>query len=575
MTEKCACVDYMNRYRLLLSAGIILAGITSLVAQRQFPGKPMDNYRQLKAVDVMYVLPPMDPLEIESRLLMNEGSHKKPLQFAIERPVSISPESHGSWVTQDHYRVWRVHILSPEAYSMGLVFNEYLLEPGVKLFVYDPDQSTIKGAFTSGNNKSSGILPVGHIEGDELIIEMQVPETMTHYGSLYIESVSHAFLDIKHSSGIAGCPPGEFGCSQVCEIDINCSDGDDWQLTKKSVVRILTNSQYCTGVLVNNTAYDGTPYVLTAEHCINKQYIADRSVFLFNYESPSCNGEDGPTSMSISGCDSIAVGDSLDFSLVKLSITPPDSYDVYYAGWDRSDLQTSGTTTIHHPWGDVKKISFDFEIPSIPAQPGDVPYTDLDDYHYFSYWWIREWDIGSTEGGSSGSPLFNAGKRVIGLLSGGIAKCGDSIGYDNENDRVIYNKAFNYDDYYTRMFYAWDFYGADGPSLKPWLDPLNTRARSIGGYHPTGTEPSRVVTGTRYSIYPNPVSDLLHISSGHSPGGLYSYRVVDLSGAVQLSGKMNNGEPGRIDTTPLAPGIYLIRFEADDYQENHKFIVTR
>ena len=78
-----------------------------------------------------------------------------------------------------------------------------------------------------------------------------------------------------------------------------------------------------------------------------------------------------------------------------------------------------------------------------------------------------------------------------------------------------------------------------------------------------------------FSIYPNPVSDLLHISSGYSPGGLYSYRVVDLSGAVLLSGKIINGEPGRIDTTPLAPGVYLIRFEADDYQENHKFIVTR
>ena len=253
-------------------------------------------------------------------------------------------------------------------------------------------------------------------------------------------------------------------------------------------------------MLLNNTAYDGTPYLLTAEHCINKKEYADQTVFYFNYESPSCFGGDGPLNMSIAGCDTMAVGDSLDFSLVKLSIAPPDSFDVYYAGWDRSDFQTSGTSTIHHPWGDVKKISKDFEIPSIPKQAGDVPYTDLDDYYYYSFWWIRGWDIGTTEGGSSGAPLFNSAKRVIGTLSGGIAKCGDSTGYNAETDRIIYNLAFNYDDYYTRLRYSWDFYGPTGPALQPWLDPLSTGAITIGGYHPASTDPSRIVKGKEFNM---------------------------------------------------------------------------
>lgn len=523
----------------------------------------------------MYVLPPVDPLEIEAQMLKNRENHMKPLYFALERPVELVPEIHGSWEDVEGYRVWRVHILSPEAHSMGLIFNEFLLEPGVKVFVYDPDQIHIKGAFTSGNNKSSGILPVGHIEGEELIIEMQVPSDMINWGCLRVESVSHAFLDVKQASGTAGCDPGEFGCSQGCEIDVNCPDGVDWQLTKKSVVRLYTSRMYCTAVLINNTAYDGTPYLLTAEHCINKQAYADRSIFLFNYESPSCDGQNGPVHMSIAGCDTITVGEDLDFSLVKLSITPPDSFDVYYAGWDRSDFQTSGTSTIHHPWGDVKKISFDFEIPSIPLHPGDVPYTDLDDYLYYSYWWIREWDIGSTEGGSSGAPLFNAGKRLIGLLSGGVAKCGDSIGYDAETDRIIYDKTYNYDDYYTRLRFAWDYYGAEGPSLQPWLDPLGTGAISIGGYHPTGIDPHPVLAETRFSLYPNPVSRILHISSGFSQGGMNRFQVFDISGTMQLSGRLNGDASGSIDTTPLAAGIYLIRLDAGDYHEIHKFIVTR
>ena len=552
-----------------------IIGINGLEAQLQFPGKPFDSYGQLKAANVMYVLPPVDPLEIEAGILLNQESHTKPLQFALERPVDLSPEIHGSWIEEEEYRVWRVHLISPDAYSLGLVFDEYHLVPGVKVFVYDPDQVHVKGAFTSGNNKSSGVLPVGHIGGDELIIEMQVPTEMSNYGRLRLKTVSHAFLDLKHISGTEDCNPGEFGCSQSCEMDINCSEGDDWKLVKKSVVRINTTRQYCTGVLVNNTAYDGTPYVLTAEHCINKKEYADQSIFLFNYESPSCFGGNGPVNMSIAGCDTVAVGDSLDFSLVRLSIAPPDSFDVYYAGWDRSDFQTSGTTCIHHPWGDVKKISADFDLPSIPAMPGDVPYTDLDDYYYFSYWRILEWDIGSTEGGSSGAPLFNSGKRVIGTLSGGIAKCGDSIGYNSETDRIIYNLAFNYDDYFSRLRYSWDFYGPTGPSLQPWLDPVNTGAISIAGYHPTGMEPPRIVTGKHFKLYPNPVSEILHISSEFPPDGWLDYRIFDISGTMQISGRLSEDGSGEIDATPLAPGIYLIHMDSDGYQENHKFIVIR
>ena len=568
-------MGYFAKYQLLLMTVWVVLVSTPLLSQLQVPGKPMGFSNQLKAADVMYVLPPLDPLFVESLVSMNHETVKKPLQFAVERQVHLSPETHGSWVEQDGTRVWRVHILSPGAHSLGLVFNGYRLEKGVKVFVYDPDQLYTKGAFSSVNNKSSGVLPVGHLPGSEVIVEMQVPERIAGYGLLNIESVSHAFLDIRALITNEECPAGEFGCSQACDIDINCSEGDDWQLSKKSVVRIFTSRQYCTGVLVNNTNYDGTPYVLTAEHCINRPYYADRSVFLFNYESPSCFGENGPVSMSVSGCDTIAVGDSIDFSLVKLSVPPPVSFDVYYAGWDRSDFQTSGSTTIQHPWGDVKKISFDHDIPSTPAHQGDVPYADLWDYHYFSYWWIRHWDIGSTEQGSSGSPLYNDAQRIIGLLSGGVAQCGDSIGYDAETGRVIYNNALNYDDYYTKLGVAWDYYGDAGPSLKPWLDPGQTGAASIGGYQPTHVDPPGIIPGSRYRIFPNPVSRVLRISFLNPTAGSVDFRVFDLSGSLRISGVLDGYATGEVPVSSLAPGVYLISLEAGGTREFQRFIVAR
>jgi len=553
---------------------LFLMGNIGLSAQLQVPGKPLGISSGLKASDVLYVLPPPDYMEIEAEKELNRRNNSKPLHFALERPVNLSPESHGSWSLEGDLRVWRVHVLSPGAFSLGLVFDRYELLPGVKLFVYDPSMQEVKGAFTSANNKKSGILPLGHIPGEEVIIEMQVPEAMSSYGKLELQSLSHAFLNTGFKSTRADCPAGDFGCSQDCEIDINCEEGDGWERVKPSVVRVYTTTLWCTGVLVNNTAYDSTPYILTAEHCLNKQYYADRSVFQFNYESAGCFGEDGPLDMSIAGADYLTHGDSIDFSLVKLSEIPPASFGAYYAGWERSDFQTTATATIHHPFGDVKKISQDADIPSIPATPADVPYNGLDDYHYFSYWWVRQWDVGSTEGGSSGGPLFNSALRVIGTLSGGNAACGDSIGYDAENNRVIYNPAPNYDDYFTRFGMAWDYEEEKGNALKSWLDPENLNPMTLGGFDPTSTEPVQLEQKSRFQVFPNPASDRFYISFGEVLMAESYYSLVNLSGALVLKGRLQGKGSMEIQCATLPAGIYLLTVGDDSYREHHKLMLT-
>jgi hypothetical protein len=342
------------------------------------------------------------------------------------------------------------------------------------------------------------------------------------------------------------------------------------------VVRIFTTTQYCTGVLVNNTGRDGTPFILTAEHCLNRSYYTERSVFLFNYESSSCFGDDGPKNMSIAGSDLVAVGDSIDFSLVKLSADIPVDYDPYFAGWDLNTPQYSSTVTIHHPWGDVKKITIDANAPFIPSKPGDVPYTDLEDYHYFSYWWIKRWDLGSTEGGSSGSPLFNQDGRVIGLLSGGMARCGDSIGFDAENDRVIYDNTFNYDDYYTQLHFAWDYSAQPDASLRYWLDPLNSGVTELSGYEPTGTGLSQSTGFSRFTLYPNPAGKTLYLSASTAWNSRVRYRILNMTGSLVMSGLLDPGDQAAVDLSNLEPGIYLIHLSGDEVRdESHQFIILR
>ena len=565
------------RHILLLQAFFFFLGTTNLQAQLEFPGEPLGINRHLKAASVIYALPPPDPLEIAALQESNRDSYTKALRFAIIRQVSLSPEANGSWSQEGDLRVWRLHLISPGAYSLGAIFSSFELRAGVKLFVYDPGQNRVKGAFTSGNNKASGRLSVGHISGQEILIEMQVPGDMSEYGELELESLSHAFLDLKHQTGYADCGPGEFGCAQDCEIDVNCMEGDDWWRVKPSVVRLYIEKtsfhEYCTGVLVNNTAYDGTPYILTAQHCIGNSFQAERTLVQFNYESAECFGVDGPLNMSIYESELMSVGDSIDFSLVKLSLEPPDSYKVHYAGWDRSDFQTTPATSIHHPWGDVKKISFDYDIPSIPAQAGDVPYADLEEYHYFSFWWVREWDIGTTEGGSSGGPLFNAAGRVIGTLSGGRARCGDSIDYDAETDRVIYNLAPNYDDYFARFGMAWDYEEEKENWLAPWLDPLNSGAGSLGGYNPTSVEPIQALRDERFQIVPNPAKRHFSILAKQATTTA-SYVIRNLNGAHLMSGELDYEGRASVDLASFSPGIYLVSVSDGGIWEHHKLIVA-
>jgi hypothetical protein len=195
---------------------------------------------------------------------------------------------------------------------------------------------------------------------------------------------------------------------------VNCPEGTDWQIEKKSVALIIDGgSAACTGALVNNTANDGTPYFLTANHCLGNP---SNWIYLFNHESANCTGSSGPTLQTISSGDLVASNGGSDFALIELSSAPPASYEVQYVGWDRSDDESvTASTSIHHPSGDVMKICFDEDSPYHANQGGAA------------VWYIDEWEDGVTEPGSSGSPLFDQNHRIIGQLYGGYAACSGSV----------------------------------------------------------------------------------------------------------------------------------------------------
>ena len=384
----------------------------------------------------------------------------KSLQFAETFAVNYNLNNSGTWQTLSNGdKLWRLAIKSENAYSINLIFETYYLPVGAKLFIYNKEKTHIIGAFTHKNNKYDKILPTMPVKGDEIIVEYYEPKNVEFSGELSISQVAHDYIGIfKYLQ----TKDESFGTSGDCNVNVNCEEGDDWQFEKRSVCRIMLDGySLCTGSLINNTRFDGKPYFFTSEHCISNQTEASNLVFIFNYESPTCENVDGSVNQSIAGAfpRTIADNTNLDFCLLEMSTIPPQEYQPFYAGWTIDTQPAENTTCIHHPRGDVKKITKDY----------DAPLTSNNVWGYIdsSHWHITEWELGTTEPGSSGSPLYNENHQIIGNLTGGDAYCGNNV-----------------NDYYAKFSLSWDAYPTANQQLKYFLDPDTTNIESLIGYDP-------------------------------------------------------------------------------------------
>jgi hypothetical protein len=209
--------------------------------------------------------------------------------------------------------------------------------------------------------------------------------------------------------------------------------------------------------MVNNSAQDSTPYFMTAYHCGISSSNASSLVAYWNYETSVCGGTpDGSLSDWQSGAYFRAGYSSSDFTLVELDSDPDPAWGVTFAGWDRSGNNATTAIAIHHPSVDEKRISFEYASTTTTSYLGtSVPGDGTHER-------VIDWDVGTTEGGSSGSPLFNQNHRVIGQLHGGYAACTN-----------------NSSDWYGKFSVSWSGGGSSSSRLRDWLDPGNTGATYV------------------------------------------------------------------------------------------------
>ena len=358
-------------------------------------------------------MPAIDIDQLLAEDAINDKYNDIPWRFGENIEVKLNPNNSGSWdVFPKGDKVWRLGIKCPGAFTINLTFDNYHLPPGAKLFVYNTEQTHIIGAFTDFNNQEDKLFATTLVKGDEIIIEYYEPPLAEFKGELNLSQVTHGYRD---AYGYAK----SFGQSGSCNGECGLSSGSRNGKTRFGAFACLflrEASGFCSGALINNTANDGKPYVLSADHC----YSAPGSVvYWFNWQSPTCsNPASSPPYNSMSGATQRARNSTSDFGLVELLTTIPSNYNVYFSGWNRTtDNYISGKIWgIHHPSGDIEKDKL--------VKPGCFYYHLPFEYRTWQWHSLENYELerwNHNRRWVSGSPVFDPAGKIIGQLHGGYA----------------------------------------------------------------------------------------------------------------------------------------------------------
>ena len=510
------------------------------------------------------VLPATDLTEIRRQDSINDLDKGRPYRYGIERPIRLELGENGTWTRlEDGRRIWRVAVRSVGATNISLNFDRFYLPPGGRLFIYNEDRSDLLASFSDSQNREVEQIGSWFVQGETILLEYVEPRSVDSMARLSVPTIIHGYR-MGLVDDLARSVRG-LNDSGNCQYDVNCPVGDDFDpakdLLKKTVALLnLGNGYLCTATLINNTLADKRPFLLTADHCLdisNPAFWTAR----FNWMSPSpvCGtGEasvDMQTNFTLSGAQLLANNPKSDFALVECFDPIPDSWDVAFAGWDNRDLSPEYQVGIHHPKGDIMKVCRDDDA-AVQETAGDT-----------EVWLISGgaagsgdgWELGTTETGSSGSPLFDQAGHLIGQLYGGQSAC------DGEQT----NGQF---DLYGRFGVSWDGGNSAEDRLSDWLDPISSGLTTVETLQNILSINDVQFEG-ELTIYPNPASDYLSVINYRYPQ--LEYRLHSLLGQ-QISRGSLAASQSVIPLTSLQEGIYLLELiDGETGQSQTKKIIIQ
>ncbi len=426
----------------------------------------------LSAIDAAPLL-----LEDEAEALLG-----KSFRFGLNRAVDVDIIGAAAQTEQNGTRTYSYQITADGAFSLNLIFDRFRLKAGSKLYLYNSDRTMLIGPITDAQNPQSGReFWTDLVQGSTLLIDLQEPIAGSGTSELHLSAVVHAYKDLFPNTSKA------FGQAGTCHPNMACYPG--FQFEGDGVAMILTSggARACTGSMVNDMRQSFRSFFLTAFHCVDggngtlsadEISAAENWLVRFNYQSTTCTpGVDDLDVMTLNGTTFRSGLSNSDFALFELVQQVPSDVNTTYNGWNRGAATTSNNFGIHHPRGDVKKISFtnaDTQIIGFNGGAGSA---------YVTSFWSTS---GVTDPGSSGSPLFDGNRRIVGQLWGGPSSCAAT--------------GNNLRDYYGRVFTSWTGGGTDATRLSNWLDPDNGSNTTTDGVKPLVSGPAAFTTASSFSV---------------------------------------------------------------------------
>jgi hypothetical protein len=315
----------------------------------------------------------------------------------------------------DSLEIRTLKIESNNAQFLSLIFSEFQIPEKGELFIYNQEKTVLVGPFTNKNNPDGGSYAIDIIEGDNLILEYhRKKHDNTAKSKIIISKIIHGLNPLLLDNAVKGPNTVE---DENCLVDVNCSEGDGWDAQKRGTCFILklgdpynpniSGSPWASAALINNTQEDYIPYIFTANHNTGGTG-SDISlwIFRFKYWRTTCEGSINSITSSYCGGEMIERWEYNDIALIKMFETPNLSDNLYYCGWNRSSTKTFHSTLISHPQGGnhLMKIAKSNNITGSANQ-----------------YWRSNWYVGGATSGSSGGPLFDGNKRIIGAHHGRIS----------------------------------------------------------------------------------------------------------------------------------------------------------
>ncbi len=398
---------------------------------------------------------------------LSQTDLKKPWRFGYKHEVNLGMGNAGVWSSLENGdSLWRINFISKGALSINFLFHTFQIPDGATVKIYNDSKTDVSQVFTHLHNITDELLGTWLISGDNVWVEYHQPSTVVGSPSIGVSSVVHGYRSLASTNK----DTKDLNDSGDCNIDVNCDIGplnDFKEIAKNAVAMIVVGGNgLCSGALVNNTNNDGTPYFLTANHCLGGQtgwafrfhWASDESTADCATSSPSIDNTFNETA---SGAVLRASNGNSDVALLEITDISffNNTDDLIWSGWDRSTNIASQTFGIHHPSGDIMKVCVDEDNPTATQWNGA------------EVWEVSDWDQGVTEPGSSGSPLFNQNGHIIGQLFGGGAACTGT----NDNGDL---------DAYGRFNVSWDNGSTASTRLMDWLDPQGTGDLIVDSYPP-------------------------------------------------------------------------------------------